>query len=98
MMVPMIFMQPVLPYPYAATEPFIDARTNTIHFTKHMAAFYTALNNAASTNSSLAVCSHCFFPKQQKHFMSPSLTSAAICCNLKAIPVSKFFRLCSVRI
>ncbi len=57
MMVPMIFMQPVLPYPYSATEPFIDARTNTIHFTKHLATYYTNLNTAASTNSTLAVWS-----------------------------------------
>ncbi|BDA46805.1 Superoxide dismutase [Mn] [Coccomyxa sp. Obi] len=55
MMVPMTFMQPALPYPYSATEPFIDTRTNTIHFTKHLAAYYTNLNTAASTNSSLAM-------------------------------------------
>lgn len=59
MMMPMIFKQPALPYPYTATEPFIDNRTNTIHFTKHLATYYTNLNTAASTNSSLAVCSSC---------------------------------------
>ncbi len=55
MMMPMTFKQPALPYPYTATEPFIDNRTNTIHFTKHLATYYTNLNTAASTNSSLAV-------------------------------------------
>ncbi|KAK9918405.1 hypothetical protein WJX75_003905 [Coccomyxa subellipsoidea] len=55
MMMPMTFKQPALPYPYTATEPFIDNRTNTIHFTKHLATYYTNLNTAASTNSSLAM-------------------------------------------
>lgn len=65
MSIPMTFTQPALPYPYTATEPFIDARTNNIHFTKHLATYYTNLNTAASTNSSLAVCSYCSSPTQE---------------------------------
>lgn len=67
MMTPMVFMQPSLPYPYTFTEPFIDNRTNTLHFTKHMATFYTNLNKAASMNSSLAVRLPCSDSSGQLH-------------------------------
>ncbi|NBV41243.1 superoxide dismutase [bacterium] len=37
---------PVLPYPYDALEPVIDATTMTIHHTKHHNAYVTNLNAA----------------------------------------------------
>ena len=40
------FTQTPLPYSYAALEPFIDAQTMEIHFTKHHAAYIKNLNAA----------------------------------------------------
>ncbi len=42
----MAFTLPDLPYPYAALEPHIDARTMEIHHTKHHAAYVNNLNAA----------------------------------------------------
>ena len=41
------FIQPELTYAYNALEPYIDARTMEIHYTKHHAAYTANLNNAA---------------------------------------------------
>ncbi len=40
------FTQAPLPYSYAALEPYIDAQTMEIHFTKHHAAYIKNLNAA----------------------------------------------------
>jgi Fe-Mn family superoxide dismutase len=37
-----------LPYAYDALEPYIDARTMEIHYTKHHAAYTNNLNNAVA--------------------------------------------------
>jgi Fe-Mn family superoxide dismutase len=37
---------PVLPYPYGALEPYIDAQTMEIHYSKHHAGYVNGLNNA----------------------------------------------------
>lgn len=42
----MAFELPALPYAYDALEPHLDARTMTIHHTKHHAAYTTNLNAA----------------------------------------------------
>ncbi|MDO4879968.1 MAG: superoxide dismutase [Capnocytophaga sp.] len=42
----MSFNLPQLPYAYDALEPYIDARTMEIHYTKHHNAYTTNLNNA----------------------------------------------------
>jgi Fe-Mn family superoxide dismutase len=42
----MSFELPKLPYAYDALEPYIDARTMEIHYTKHHAAYINNLNNA----------------------------------------------------
>ena len=42
----MAFELPKLAYAYDALEPYIDARTMEIHFTKHHQAYATNLNNA----------------------------------------------------
>jgi len=42
------FNLPELPYSYDALEPYIDARTMEIHFTKHHAGYVNNLNNAVS--------------------------------------------------
>ena len=41
------FSQSPLPYEYAALEPFIDANTMQIHYTKHAATYTKNLNEAA---------------------------------------------------
>ena len=40
------FNLPELPYSYDALEPYIDAQTMEIHFTKHHAGYVNNLNNA----------------------------------------------------
>lgn len=42
----MSFQLPNLPYAYDALEPYIDARTMEIHYTKHHNAYLTKLNGA----------------------------------------------------
>src|SRR5215813_9958849 len=42
----MAFTLPALPYPAAALEPHIDARTMEIHHGKHHNAYVTNANNA----------------------------------------------------
>jgi superoxide dismutase, Fe-Mn family len=42
----MTFELPKLPYGFDALEPYIDARTMEIHYTKHHAAYTNNLNNA----------------------------------------------------
>jgi len=44
---------PKLPYPYDALEPYIDARTMEIHYTKHHAAYVTNLNAALDKHPEL---------------------------------------------
>ena len=41
-----MYMLPPLPYPYNELEPFIDARTMEIHYTKHHQAYVDNLNKA----------------------------------------------------
>ena len=41
-----MFTLPKLPYAYNALEPYIDARTMEIHYTKHHNAYTTNLNTA----------------------------------------------------
>ncbi len=41
------FIQPQLAYAYNALEPYIDAKTMEIHYTKHHAGYTANLNNAA---------------------------------------------------
>ncbi len=43
------FTLPPLPYDYAALEPFIDAHTMTIHYTKHHQAYVDKLNAALTS-------------------------------------------------
>jgi Fe-Mn family superoxide dismutase len=42
------FNLPELPYSYDALEPYIDAQTMEIHFTKHHAGYVNNLNNAVA--------------------------------------------------
>ncbi len=42
----MAFTLPKLPYAYNALEPYIDAMTMEIHYSKHHQAYVTNLNNA----------------------------------------------------
>jgi Fe-Mn family superoxide dismutase len=44
------FTLPKLPYAYNALEPFIDAQTMEIHYTKHHQAYVNKLNETPSTN------------------------------------------------
>ena len=59
----MSFELPKLPYDYAALEPFIDARTMEIHYSKHHNAYVTNLNAAiagtdAENLSIEEICKH----------------------------------------
>ena len=45
---------PALPYPFAALEPSIDAKTMEIHHDKHHAAYVTNLNKALESAPALA--------------------------------------------
>jgi Fe-Mn family superoxide dismutase len=42
------FQQEVLPYPYTAFEPYIDAMTMEIHYTKHAATYAKNLSDACA--------------------------------------------------
>jgi len=42
----MAFTQAPLPYAENALEPYIDAQTMNIHYSKHHAAYVSNLNNA----------------------------------------------------
>jgi len=44
---------PKLPYAYTALEPFIDARTMEIHYTKHHQAYVDNLNKALEPHAAL---------------------------------------------
>lgn len=49
------FTLPPLPYAYNALEPFIDAKTMEIHYTKHHQAYVDKLNETPSTNLDYSV-------------------------------------------
>jgi Fe-Mn family superoxide dismutase len=51
------FTQAPLPYPFDALEPYIDARTMEIHYTKHHAAYVKNLNDALASSQLLATAS-----------------------------------------
>jgi hypothetical protein len=57
---PLYFKQPFLPYQYSALEPFIDTKTMVLHWTKHVATYYSDLNGAAAKDPSLQVYKPCF--------------------------------------
>jgi Fe-Mn family superoxide dismutase len=50
----MAFELPSLPYAYDALEPYIDAQTMEIHYTKHHNGYVTNLNAALEKHSNLA--------------------------------------------
>jgi Fe-Mn family superoxide dismutase len=50
----MSFELPHLPYSFDALEPWIDAKTVEIHYTKHHMTYLTNLNNALSNLPALA--------------------------------------------
>ncbi len=50
----MAFKLPDLPYPFAALEPHIDARTMEIHHDKHHATYVAKLNAALEKHPALA--------------------------------------------
>jgi Fe-Mn family superoxide dismutase len=50
----MAFKLPDLPYPFAALEPHIDAKTMEIHHDKHHATYVTKLNAALEKHAALA--------------------------------------------
>lgn len=45
------FAQQPLPYAYAALEPYIDAKTMEIHYTKHAATYTSNLKDAAAAEN-----------------------------------------------
>ncbi|MEO6053583.1 MAG: superoxide dismutase [Chthoniobacterales bacterium] len=62
----MAYELPPLPYPAAALEPHIDAKTMEIHHDKHHAAYVTNLNKALEGNAELAGKSICDLIKNIK--------------------------------
>ena len=51
----MIYRLPSLPYDYEALEPYIDALTMEIHYTKHHQGYVNGLNKALENNIKLLV-------------------------------------------
>jgi Fe-Mn family superoxide dismutase len=49
----MIYTLPALPYSYDALEPYIDARTMEVHYTKHHQGYINKLNAALEGHSEL---------------------------------------------
>ena len=49
-----VFTLPSLGYAFDALEPYIDAQTMEIHYSKHHAAYVEALNKVAATNPTVA--------------------------------------------
>lgn len=62
----MSFSLPQLPYAYGALEPYIDARTMEIHYTKHHQAYVDNLNKALES-----------YPDLQQKTLSELLTNLA---------------------
>ena len=58
---PFTFAQVPLPYGYAALEPYIDAQTMEIHYSKHHAAYIKNVNDALVTEKIAAVSEETFF-------------------------------------
>ena len=52
----MAFHLPKLPYSFDALEPYIDALTMEIHYTKHHQAYVTNLNHAVEKAPELKHC------------------------------------------
>ncbi len=50
----MKYQLPILPYRYEALEPYIDARTMEIHYTKHHQIYVTKLNEALDKHPEIA--------------------------------------------
>lgn len=48
-----MFVLPPLPYTFNALEPYIDARTMEIHYTKHHQTYVDELNKAVDTHPAL---------------------------------------------
>lgn len=48
-----MFTQAQLPYDFSALEPYIDAKTMEIHYTKHHAGYVAKLNTALDTHADL---------------------------------------------
>lgn len=49
----MIYTLPKLPYSYDALEPYIDAKTMEVHYTKHHQAYIEALNKSLDRHPEL---------------------------------------------
>lgn len=56
-----IFKQDSLPYAYNALEPYIDAQTMEIHYTKHHATYVKNVNEAIVAEKSTATSEEHFF-------------------------------------
>ena len=69
------FLQQALPYAYNALEPFIDANTMEIHFTKHAAAYTKNMNEAIAAESVSVAHIENVFPQISKY--SPKLRNNA---------------------
>jgi Fe-Mn family superoxide dismutase len=57
------FKQISLPYAYGALEPYIDAQTMEIHYTKHHTAYIKNVNEAIVAEKVSAQSEHDFFTK-----------------------------------
>lgn len=58
---PFSFAQVPLPYGYAALEPYIDAQTMEIHYSKHHAAYVKNVNEALLAEKITAASEEAFF-------------------------------------
>src|SRR5690606_31461577 len=63
---PFQFSQVALPYEYGALEPYIDAKTMEIHYTKHHAAYVKNINEAIGAEKINAKDEAAFFKSTSK--------------------------------
>lgn len=78
------FSQIGLPYPYNALEPYIDAATMEIHYTKHHAAYVKNVNEAIAAEKSA-------YRSEKEFFSNASRVSAKIRNNAGGVWNHNFF-------
>lgn len=83
---PVFIYQPALPYPFNAQEPYIDAETQMLHWTKHTATYFENLNHAIAP-----------FPQLQVRPSPGLFADASFVCSVNLSLLDPFdFVVCSI--